>query len=823
MRFYKSEPFEVKSMFVPDMTPWDQIFKVAEKQQQKFDKAEVEANTIDALKLRGGYSTNEEAAPEYNKKLESLKNQASKSLSENNLVGAQTAIQQARALATSPEALTIKTDEDFTMKHPSYVMDLETKDRTAIVPWMEIDPTTNQRKVKQAKFGEIFDPLQRYSYTPTGKGYHEDYSSLLNTFHVQYENEKPKYELIEIEDPNNPGKKITVNQKTGLTSEKLEEEFFKDNLTAYINADPESFRAMSGTLKWEEGKENRKISNEELVAKIMAGAKGRFYSKETPTLSQSNLPGYKASKDSKDLHPKPNASDRQITADMGYYNVSTGESKKPSSYDAAKEFLKSYNRESYLSNLLKENNVSLGTPEETLKRIKGIVSRGSDLNPDQLKTSLISAGVYEDKASQIANDLSNNLFSLEAQKNNLEQSLSYVNNKAAEGLNLKYDRKTGEYESNASYDIINKAELNAKNKLNNKKNSLNEVKVGNVNLIDLSSTVAIESNKLANEVLKEWKDLESSLNPSKLIELSKALANPSSPESQKILADNSTYLALEGVYTQKYYDALQKDYTIQELQRIDPDYASYITNRENFWSELHKETQMGLDIYDVNNFGKVEGQDSAGQVIKRLVGNSLDNYKFYNSKNIDITNDILAKKDNKFNLETGVDENASVIVSDPYNGRFLLKVLTGEPTESGKVKKGEGSNFVYADITDEVVRQVKNGLLPQEFLQDFNYIHSAWNEIKQLPINQEKSLNDILRESNNIYGTNLNFKLKLKRDSNQGYTITDEKNNKTYYSKNKKDLLTNINQIIQASKMLSASTSGGDDMGKQNFFNSRTP
>jgi hypothetical protein len=37
MRFYKSEPFEVKSMFVPDMTPWDQILKAGEKQQEKVD------------------------------------------------------------------------------------------------------------------------------------------------------------------------------------------------------------------------------------------------------------------------------------------------------------------------------------------------------------------------------------------------------------------------------------------------------------------------------------------------------------------------------------------------------------------------------------------------------------------------------------------------------------------------------------------------------------------------------------------------------------------------------------------------------------------
>ena len=122
MRFYKSEPFEVKSMFVPDMTPWDQILKAGEKQQEKFDKVEAEANALSALKLRGGFSTHESAAPEYNRQIDALANEASTALENNNLAGARASVLKAKQLATSPQALTIKADEDFTMKNPNYVI-----------------------------------------------------------------------------------------------------------------------------------------------------------------------------------------------------------------------------------------------------------------------------------------------------------------------------------------------------------------------------------------------------------------------------------------------------------------------------------------------------------------------------------------------------------------------------------------------------------------------------------------------------------------------------------------------------------------------------
>jgi len=608
-----------------------------------------------------------------------------------------------------------------------------------------------------------------------------------------------------------------VPQLQAEQAESLSEEWLRPIIKGWLK-NP-NFKSMSSTVKYLEAKRGTPLSNQEVEDLIVNDFSQGLFSKRS--LTSKNLPGSTTTDNkTKNKYPLPQSTDVQATADLGYYNVSTNESKTPTSFSAAKEFAKTYNRENYLSKLLEENNVSLGTPQEHILRIKGIVGRNSDLNPNQLKQALLSAGVDESKADLISNDLSQNIFSLESQKNNLEQSIDYTNRKAAEGLNLNYNSKTKEYESKAGYDVLNNAQLKANQDLKIIKNSLNEAKIAGKSIIDLSYTVNNYGSSRAQEVLDEWKSIESSLNLPSKIELTGALANPNSQESKDLIAKYTNGLVLESLYTDRFYEAIKTDKTINYLRELDPEYGKYFQNREDLWSNLHKQTQMGLDIYDLDQFGKIKGGESSGQTIKKIVGANLDNYEFYNHKNIKITDDILSKKDNKINLQKAVDEGNSVLVSDPYNGRFLLKVMTGDPTESGKVKRGDDSSYAYIDITDDVEKQVNLGIIPKEFLQDFNFTKFAWDEIKQLGVGDKKSLNDIVRQSNAIYDTKLNKDLEIQRDNKNGYYIKGKDIN--IYNKNKKELLSNINQIIKTSEQFS-STLGGDGMGKQNFFSSRMP
>lgn len=284
MRFYKSEPFEVKSMFVPDMTPWDQILKAGEKQQEKFDKTEAEANALSALKLRGGFSTHELAAPEYNRQIDALANEASTALENNNLAGARASILKAKQLATSPEALTIKADEDFTMKNPNYVNELLTKDPTAVIPFMEVDQNTSSKKVKQANFAENFDPFQRYSFTPTGKGLLAELSEVYNSLHNQFTEKDINNTIIPMTDAK--GNTTYINRKTGKSVEYLDEPFLRNYFTENIN----QFNNINvPTFAHREAQLNKKLTPEEKIDMLVDAGRGKIFSKENLTQSDSKI------------------------------------------------------------------------------------------------------------------------------------------------------------------------------------------------------------------------------------------------------------------------------------------------------------------------------------------------------------------------------------------------------------------------------------------------------------------------------------------------------------------------------------------------------
>lgn len=95
MRYYESPQFDVKSLFVPDMTPWDQMIKMkeyefaqgkelAEKQQDKIDKASAEIEDyFNKIKPTGGARTSDYARDVINPAIEAERQKAHKQLEAN--------------------------------------------------------------------------------------------------------------------------------------------------------------------------------------------------------------------------------------------------------------------------------------------------------------------------------------------------------------------------------------------------------------------------------------------------------------------------------------------------------------------------------------------------------------------------------------------------------------------------------------------------------------------------------------------------------------------------------------------------------------------
>jgi hypothetical protein len=89
-----------------------------------------------------------------------------------------------------------------------------------------------------------------------------------------------------------------------------------------------------------------------------------------------------------------------------------------------------------------------------------------------------------------------------------------------------------------------------------------------MNIIDLSSTINNYGSSRAQEVLDEWKSIESSLNLPNKIKLTGALANPNSQESKDLIVKYNNGLVLESLYTDRFYEAIKNDKTINYLREF---------------------------------------------------------------------------------------------------------------------------------------------------------------------------------------------------------------------------------------------------------------
>lgn len=755
MRFYKSEPFEVKSMFVPDMTPWDQIFKVAEKQQQKFDKAEVEANTIDALKLRGGYSTNEEAAPEYNKKLESLKNQASKSLSENNLVGAQTAIQQARALATSPEALTIKTDEDFTMKHPSYVTELETKDPTAVVPWMEIDPTTNRRKVKQSKFGEVFDPLQRYSYTPTGKGYIDDYSKEFSTIATQYASSNPNVQMVDSGKVDSDGKPILVPQLTAEETQSVTEDFMRPIVKQWVNTP--GFKERSSTARYLEAKYNKPLTPQELEDGIIDSFRQGFFSKSS--MSTKNLPAslLKGSKDGSEgeLIGTPTTGEQlNIGKTIKVTQADNSVTEKvPETVEDLDNGIATENHFDIIKNAFdnvgQSKNLNFGKEDFD----KSFPKRLDGASQQQIQNLLINGGMNQEDAITQAPIIKAKIDLSTADRKDIEVNKDNAI-KTTQNLRPEFRSLTDN-----NPEVI-KARENAK------KDGYQEIRkrLALVNIPE-ASTLPLE-------------DTEQTL-----------------PDGSKINRPGIlSYLEMP-----QYKEAYQKAY--EKTLKSSGKYGEYLTAIDNEIKEQYAKNKF-LNGYNLETLKREDTKETVGKNLKNSLESNLESFTLSDVSGA--SNETIRAELKKYSKAENYKINAGSIYYDPTKDKYTAKVTVSA--------QGLEPKNIYVDVTETVTKEDPS-------TNNSSVINTRWHNTNKISHKYYKE----------VYS-------KLKNNVEQDITVDGIKYNITRYKDDTfkikagnetlpiatsfNDLVT---KILTNKAKISTSTSGGDDVGKQNFFNSRMP
>lgn len=755
MRFYKSEPFEVKSMFVPDMTPWDQIFKVAEKQQQKFDKAEVEANSIDALKLRGGYSTSEQAAPEYNKKLESLKNQASKALSENNLVGAQTAIQQAKALATSPEALTIKTDEEFTMKNPLFVMELQTKDPTAIVPWMETDPITNTPKVKQSKFGEVFDPLQRYSYTPTGKGYLDDYSKEFSTIATQYASSNPNVQMVDSGKVDSDGNPILVPQLTAEETQYVTEEFMRPIVRQWIS-NP-GFKERSSTARYLEAKYNRPLTPQELEDGIIDSFRQGFFSKSS--MSTKNLPAssLKGSKDGSEgeLIGTPTTGEQ----------LNIGKTIKVT--DA-------------------NNTVTEKVPETVEDLDNGIATEN---HFDIIKNAFDNVG--QSKNLKFNKEIFNKKF---------PQQLDGASQQAIQTLLINGGMKPEDAVTQAP---IIKAQIDLSTA------DRKDIEINKNNALETVKNLRPEFRTLTDDNPEVIKTKENA-KKSGYQEIRKILALSNIPDASSLPLEDTEQTLSDGLKIKRpgilsylemprYKEIYQKAY--EKTLKSSGIYGEYLTAIDNEVKKQYEKNKF-LNGYNLETLKREDTKEAIGKNLKNSLESSLESFTL--SDVLGASNETVKTDLKKYLKIKDYKINAGSIYYDPTKDKYTAKVTV---TAEGLEPKN-----IYVDVTETVTKGDPD-------TNNSSVINTKWHNTNKISHKYYKEVYSKLKD---------NVAQDITVDGIK-YNITKYKND-TFKIKVGNEVLPTaisfndlVTKILTNKAKMSASTSGGDDMGKQNFFNSRMP
>jgi hypothetical protein len=674
MRFYKSEPFEVKSMFVPDMTPWDQILKAGEKQQEKVDKLEAEANALAALKLRGGYSTHDLAAPEYNRQIDALANEASSALENYNLAGARASVLKAKQLATSPQALTIKADEDFTMKNPTYVMELNTKDPTAVIPFMETDQNTGSKKVKQLQFGEITDPLQRYSYTPTGKGYLEDYKDIWTSMATQYANENPNIITVDSGKVNEYGEPILIPQLQSTDKQFLTEEWIRPIIRKQIENNPE-FRNRSGTLRYKEALEKRKLTDKEFEDDLVNSISQMFFTKES--LSNKNLPSSatKGGKSSGNLEGTPiTGEESKIGKTVKYTDPSNNVvDKVPVQIEDLDNAIQTQNHWDVLKNAFKNLGVDFKVKKDDW--LKANTNQLDGATTSAITNYLINNGVPREVAVTQAPYIKAELDFSTANRRDIEIN---KNNAIKTVQNLKPEFK--------DLTDTNPEVIKAKN--NAEKYGYQEIrKILAISGIPDASTLPLEDTE-------------------------QTLADGSKMNRPGLLS----YIQLPQ-YKQDYQKAYEKSL------KTNGRYGEYLTAIDNEVKSQYEKNKF-LQGYNLDTLKRTDTKQDVGANLKSTLEGNLESF---NLSDISGTSNEKVKSE-LMDIEKAGDTkyNASSIYYDPTKDKYIAKVtVTSE-------SKGYAKN-IYADVTETVRSQdpsTNNSSLLNSQWDDTNKIsHKYYNEV----------------------------------------------------------------------------------------------
>jgi hypothetical protein len=755
-------------MFVPDMTPWDQILKAGEKQQEKFDKLEAEANALSGYKLRGGFSTNELSAPEYNIQIDALANEASSALENYNLAGARASVLKAKQLATSPQALTIKADEDFTMKNPTYVMELNTKDPTAVIPFMETDQNTGSKKVKQSKYGEIFDPLQRYGYTPTGKGYVEDYKDFLHSMATQYANENPNIIMVDSGKVNEYGEPILIPQLQSTDKQFLTEDWIRPIIRKQIENNPE-FRNRSGTLRYKEALEKRKLTDKEFEDDLVESISQMFFTKES--LSNKNLPSSatKGGKSLGSLEGTPiTGEESKIGKTVKYTDPGNNVvDKVPVQIEDLDNAIQTENHYDVLKNAFKNLGVDFKAKKDDW--LKSFTNQLDGATTSAITNYLINNGVSKENAVTQAPYIKAELDFSTANRRDIETNKNNAI-KTVENSNKKFQNLTPN----------NPEVIKAKNSV---KNITQEYREGLKKYEPFEITAELQrsyGNILPITFDKDYKEFQ------KINEENTSLLLDPNKQEQALSNIDNAY--------NNYISKVEKN--LLKKQGI---YGEYLTAIDNEVKSQYEKNKF-LQGYDLNTLKRTDTKQDVGANLKSTLEGNLESF---NLSDISGTSNEKVKSE-LMDIEKAGDTkyNASSIYYDPTKDKYIAKItVTSE-------SKGYAKN-IYADVTETVRSQdpsTNNSSLLNSQWDDTNKTsHKYYNEV------YSKLKNNIPQEFT-LDGT----KFKITKFASDRFTIVV--NGKKLPAGNFNELITQI--ILNKAN---TSTLGGDGMGKQNFFSSRMP
>ena len=223
-------------------------------------------------------------------------------------------------------------------------------------------------------------------------------------------------------------------------------------------------------------------------------------------------------------------------------------------------------------------------------------------------------------------------------------------------------------------------------------------------------------------------------------------------------SENAEKKALTEQYLNDFNDVIRTtDKWTNSLIKTNGDYGKAYKLRNDEIAKIYKDEDAGRNIVLAERFG-IPGKGApadwkpVGTNIKNLVEANPENYrsKVYDHRGKIITDvsELMDTDDDTGQITLKGDLMGHSIIEDPQNDKFLLKVSRTIVVD----KNNPTTKQYYIDVTPLVTDAVIDGQLDPNTLTDFQLKGLFWDEIKDVPVNTPKTLEDVGTLAKEIYG-----------------------------------------------------------------------